>query len=351
MNWTARPAERCPGMNKAQAKAVFALLAVTCAAVSGARAADDHPVYPSNFLQAATAFRIANPTNRYPEAEALRKALPVTQIVSVTYTGTASNMAGRGSRFEVRDYDHPSFILTRSEVLRLLGTPYFTNSLSYFYPVASGPGYKFPVSLYLHFPNENVVLSGIFSQAPSVATLSSNEQASVVKLANLCGIRNVTDVSTVGHLTGTTVEVSWDEEVEGRTVTFSSLQIHRDGWDRQVRPNTALSVGEFWAEPGKPAREQRALVQVGQQRVRVGLLNGIKPEGADKIMDAFVNGKVGFANDSLKYALWGVDVTRPSWIGISDGKLWITFPSSHTRIVFEWNGDHVTLLEKIESYE
>jgi hypothetical protein len=361
---------RCPNDSKPQlqmmhALARLALLVALSATLSRVRAAEEHPVYPSNFLQAANAFRNASPTNRYAEAEALNKTLPVAPIKSTTYTGTASNLAGRGSRFITRDEDHPSFILTRSEVLRLVGTPRTINVLEYEYVVASGAGHRFPAFLGLHFHNDHVVDSVIYSQATGLesaaetirtnfvsgATLSSNELASVVKLANQCGIRSVTEVSAVRHLGGTTVEVSGDEEVDGRTVTFSQMRIHRDGWDSQARSANALSVGEFWSESGKPNRDQRTLVQVGDQKIRVGLLNGIKPDGADKIMAAFVNGRVRFANDALKNALSDVDVKQPSWMGISEGKLWITFSPSHTGFLFALNMDHVTLLEKIELYE
>jgi hypothetical protein len=170
-------------------------------------------------------------------------------------------------------------------------------------------------------------------------------------LATLCGIRNVTEVSAVRYLNGTAIEVSGDEEVDGRTVAFSKVTIHRDDWERQVRPANAQSVGEFWTLPDKREREQRALVQVGDRKVRVGLLNGIKPDGADKIMDAFVNGRVGFASDALKEAFSGAEVMRPSWIGVSDGKLWVTFSSPHTRFVFAVEGDRVKVLDKVQMYE
>lgn len=343
----------------------LALLVALGATLSSVRTADQHPAYPSNFLQSASAFREASITNRYAEAEALYKTLPVTPIKNITYTGTASNLAGRGSRFITPDYDHPSFILTGSEVLRLLGIPSSTNPLTYDYAVASGVGDTSPVFLNLQLHNGYVVGSFLYSQATGLhrvdgsirtnftsgASLSSNELVSVVRLANLRGVETVTEVSTVRHLSGTTIEVSGDEKVDGRTVTFSQMRIHHDGWDSQARSPDAWSVGEFWAQSDRPEREQRTLVQVGDQKVRVGLLNGIKPDGADKIIDAFVNQRVSFASDALKNALSGVDVTQPHWMGISEGKLWITFSSPHTRFVFLLDGDHVKLLDKVEAYE
>src|SRR5437773_332980 len=61
------------------------------------------------------------------------------------------------------------------------------------------------------------------------SSLSSSELDSVIKLANLCEVRSVADVSTIRHLSGTTVEVNGDERFEGRSVIFKKLQIHRRG--------------------------------------------------------------------------------------------------------------------------
>ena len=185
----------------------------------------------------------------------------------------------------------------------------------------------------------------------SGATLSSSELEAVIKLSNLRGIQTVAQVSTESHLSGKTIKVSGDEKFEGRSVTFQTLRIHRNGWDRQVRPDNAPSVGEFWVEFVKPQQEDRTIVQIGDRKVRVGLLNGIKPAGADKIIEAFVKGRIQFGAGTPKDALFGVDVTQPSWIGISGGKLWITFSMPLTQFIFTLKGDEVTLLDRVNRYE
>ena len=91
----------------------------------------------------------------------------------------------------------------------------------------------------------------------------------VIKLSNLRGIQTVAQVSTVRHLSGKTIEVSGDEKFEGRSVIFQTLRIHRNGWDTQVRPPNAASVGEFWVEFDKPQQEERTIVQIGDRKVRV----------------------------------------------------------------------------------
>lgn len=126
---------------------------------------DGEKRYPKEFIDAASAFRSAATTNRYREAVALRKRLPTTPIISETFTGFTNNFAGRGSRSVVRDYDKPSYVLERSEVTRLLGTPTFTNALSVVYAVTKEPENKFDVYLSLIFYNGYVVESLIVSSA------------------------------------------------------------------------------------------------------------------------------------------------------------------------------------------
>jgi hypothetical protein len=183
------------------------------------------------------------------------------------------------------------------------------------------------------------------------AELSLRHLNDVVKLANLCGIDRVSGVSTERRLDGVSVLVRGDENVEGRRVKYKMLVIRRDGWPGGERKGLDLkSAGEFWTG-SQPIPEERTIVKVGNHTVRVALLNGIKPAGADKIIESFLLGRVRFASDSLKDALSRVDVTQASWTGISNGKLWITFSSPHTRFIFTQEGDEVRLLDKVQVYE
>ena len=144
-------------------KTLLVTIVIVAAALRCSWAGDQDSNYPKEFLQAARAFQSASPTNRYREAEILQKTLPTTRITSVTYSGTASNFNGRGGQFITRDLDKPSFILERNELLRVLGAPSFTNSLSYSYAVASGAGNRFPVFLGIDFHGNYVVTSMIYS--------------------------------------------------------------------------------------------------------------------------------------------------------------------------------------------
>lgn len=185
----------------------------------------------------------------------------------------------------------------------------------------------------------------------SGASLSTDELDAVVRLANLCGIQKVVEVSTELHLGGTTIQVAGDEKFEGRSVVFKTLQVYPNG-NRRARPTGSPSVGEFWAESAKPGKQERTIVRIGDHEVRVGLLNGIKPAGADKIVDAFVKGRV--RNDALwlKDEFSRVDVTQPSWIGICQGKPYITFGSSPDLLFsFTLDADQITIVNIIRVFE
>jgi hypothetical protein len=185
----------------------------------------------------------------------------------------------------------------------------------------------------------------------SGASLSTNELSTVVSLAHLCGIQKIVEVSTDRHLSGTTIQIAGDEKIEGRSVMFKKVWIYPNA-NRRVRPVGAVSVGEFWAESAEPGKEERTIVRIGDREVRVGLLNGITPAGADKIVDAFVKGRVRNAAGWHKDEWSKVDVTQPSWMGISQGKPYITFASSrHLLFSFTLEGDQITIVNIVRVYE
>ncbi len=182
-------------------------------------------------------------------------------------------------------------------------------------------------------------------------SLSVSELETVTTLANICGIRKITEVSTQSHLSGTTIGVAGDEKFEGRSVIFRTLLVYPKE-NRQSRPIDAPSAGEFWAGSAQPRQEERTIVKLGDRDLRVGLLNGVKPSGADKIMDAFAKGKIRVKEQSLMDALSEVDVMKPNWIGISGGKLAITFAARPLNTyIFTFDGNEITLVARIRRYE
>jgi hypothetical protein len=158
-------------------KSVLAAILALGAALCWARAAGGPPVYPDGFVEAAGAFRNAAITNRSREAAVLSNKLPTTPVTSKSFTGTASSLAGRGSRFITRDYNKPSFLLSRSEALRFLGRPSETNSFLYVYPVESGSTNKFNVYLVVEFHEDYAVGSMVCSTTGSWSGDDANQKS------------------------------------------------------------------------------------------------------------------------------------------------------------------------------
>lgn len=183
----------------------------------------------------------------------------------------------------------------------------------------------------------------------SGATLLGSELDSVVQLAKVCGITNVTGVVTERHLDGVSIFVRGDEKIEARRVRFKVLRARRAGWLGGKLPTTPTrSVGEFWVDStNRPVEVERTIVQVGNHTFWVVLSDGIKPEGADKVIGAFVNGRVRYDSDNLKYQAERIGFAQPTWLGISGGQNCIRFSHERhtTEIKFHLNGDEVTVHE------
>jgi len=195
--------------------------------------------------------------------------------------------------------------------------------------------------------------NSIKTNVVSGATLAAGEVDVVVRLANLCGMATVTAVSTVRHMGNSTILAKGGERIEGRKLTFEELQIHRDGWEWRKRPKTVTkTIGDFWVEePARPVLEERTIVQVGGRIYRIGLLNGIKPEGADLVLEAFLSGKVIYASDHVKDSVAEIDFADPSWIGLTLGECYITFASPLKMVTFRVKDKQVTITGVVRMYE
>lgn len=189
----------------------------------------------------------------------------------------------------------------------------------------------------------------------SGASLSGSELESVIKLAKLCGIENVTAVSTARHLSGVSIAVRGDEKIDARKVLFKTLLVRRVGWPGGKPPTKATrSIDEFWVEAStRPQEDERTIARVGDRTFWVGLLNGIKPEAADRVIAAFVNGRVRYESDFLKEQTSSIDFAQPTWLGISGGRNWISFasPAPSRHIIFQLKENEVTVLDVITFYE
>jgi hypothetical protein len=81
---------------------------------------DKPPIFTTNLVETARAFRDAPATNRLSKAQALHNVLPTTPVT----TGSAvANSYDRGCRFVYKDADNPTFVLREGDMTRLLGRP------------------------------------------------------------------------------------------------------------------------------------------------------------------------------------------------------------------------------------
>ena len=182
-------------------------------------------------------------------------------------------------------------------------------------------------------------------------SLSAAELEAVTNLARVCGLEAVAEVSTYSmHLGGTTIQVAGDERFQGRSVFYRTVLIYPKSSPR-LRQAQTPSLGDFWAESTKPRQEERTIVRIGDRELRIELLNGIKPAGADNILNAFASGKVKFGKENLERTL--PDVVLAKRIGVygPEGKLWISFADSLTKFIFTFRNDEIMLFDKYQSYE
>jgi hypothetical protein len=203
-------------------------------------------------------------------------------------------------------------------------------------------------------PRDNNRLVPIETNFVRSLELSPQDLETVVKLANLCRIERVTKVSTEHHVGEDSILVRGDEEVEGRKIKFKKLRLFRDGWLGGQRKGAAVkSVGEFWiGSPARPEWDERTLVRVGERTFQVGLLDRIQPVWADKVIEAFVTGRVHYTSDFLERQGSQIDFAQPLFLGFSAGKNWIRFSSPRgIEVIFTVSTNEVTIRDIIHKYE
>jgi hypothetical protein len=150
---------------------------------------------------------------------------------------------------------------------------------------------------------------------------------SVVKLANQCGVSRIAEVYTYNihpspHFG---IGVKGVESIRGREVSFVTVLIDRETWmGRNKRPSDRplKSIGEFWVGLGGVRTNKLTTFTVGNRTVRVRLDDGVAIPTADRIVEAFVVGKVRYTDETAKEKLKGIDLSNPSGLGrgISDRK-------------------------------
>jgi hypothetical protein len=122
------------------------------------------------------------------------------------------------------------------------------------------------------------------------ATLATNDLEAVVKLANLCGMSEVAEVKTfhIGRMVYHAILVTGPEKVDGRKITFQTLEVQREGWSYKAKPAGrpfVNSVGQFWVEELQPLESHELTTfATAKGNVRVSFKTGISIDIADKII-------------------------------------------------------------------
>jgi len=123
--------------------------------------ADKPPIFATNLVETARAFRDAPATNRVKQAQALHQTLPAPPVAT---SSAGANSSDRGPRFVYKDADDPTFILRESDIARLLGRPDYTDPECYAYALTKDQE-KAP-QLLLYFHDGFVVGSAIEAAKP-----------------------------------------------------------------------------------------------------------------------------------------------------------------------------------------
>ena len=190
------------------------------------------------------------------------------------------------------------------------------------------------------------------------ATLSADEVKAIVKLAESCGIGKVTEVKTFHHLPSSIrgILVTSDKKVDGRKVTFQTLEVFREGWARETKPTSpaqAKSVGAFWV-PGMAWPQTHELMSFATAKgtILVNMDAEIPIDVADRIVRAFATGRIRYANDVLPRLMRAEDFSRPEWLSKSSkgDRFWISFSGRLDRYEFTLSGSDVEVLRVVHVF-
>jgi hypothetical protein len=207
------------------------------------------------------------------------------------------------------------------------------------------------------------------------AVLSATDLDAVEKLAVQCGMKNVAEVRTFHYrpIGGRGIVAVSVEEVNGRVVTYKTLNIERDGWAFHTSASASQQiprVDSFWVQPPVSLVSHKEVTfAVGTDTLRVAMLDEIPLATADKIVNAFAAGRIRFKDDNVKRQVeprtfvppdgsLKPDYSHPTWIGTEwegsnlvrqsrQNHFWITFSGRMDRYEFELDGQEVRILDVV----
>jgi hypothetical protein len=217
--------------------------------------------------------------------------------------------------------------------------------------------------------------AGIRTSFAAKADLSPKDLEQVVELSHKCGIKNVTEITTAYGIPGhyyRGITVRGDETVNGRKITYYTLEVMKENWSRDQKPAPGqgfVIVGPFWASSALQYEPRTEFILKPQSTdLRVQILGEVSLETADKIVAAFSAGKIEFADENIHNQVEtptfertrrkpnytqptcivstksdrGTDAEQPK------GDYWISFYGRFDRFYIELHGDKVKIVAKVQ---
>jgi len=196
---------------------------------------------------------------------------------------------------------------------------------------------------------------GIRTKFVADAVLKPEELAAVVDLAKSCGMGQVASIESFHYLPSIIhgILVTSIEHTNGRKVTFSTVEVFREGWAYKPKPADLAkgrSSGQFWVDAQQsPTIHELTMFSTPQGTIRVELSSGIRLDVADRIIKAFTTGRIKYSDESTNRSSKRADFFRPDWLGRSDSvnTYEITFSGGLNRYRFTLAGETVEIVSVI----
>ena len=146
------------------------------------------------------------------------------------------------------------------------------------------------------------------------AMLTKDQEKEVIALAQKCGIKKVSKISTHNMFPSPFrgIRVQGAEQVKGREVSYQVLSMSHSEWLQPgAKPGKGqVELGDFWA--GKPYTRKQTILKVGKKEYRTGSIQGITAEECETILGMFLNGEYDHTPAVNEKRLNQVDWSKPS---------------------------------------
>jgi hypothetical protein len=155
---------------------------------------------------------------------------------------------------------------------------------------------------------------GILREYVKGATLTKEEEKTVIELASKRGIKKIAKIKTyyLRPSSDRGISVYGVDQVKGREVLHPMLTVNRKGWTHRSRnaKKDEVQSGDFWA--GKPMIRKTTILMIGKKEYRVGSPHGLTVEQCESMLKRFQTGKYTVAEGKNGDRLKGVDWNSPT---------------------------------------